>query len=333
MSQQNSDPPPPDQGGFFSWRFEVHRSFDVMLLLGLAGCWTGCLARWHWFLALFDHFRLQGAVLSVFVLVLYVVRRRWWLVGAAVLTLAVNVWPLWQTNGVPVPGAAAGGQTGVKIISFNVLTENRRYADTLAWLKTADADVILLLEVSPDWEQALAPLRKSHPHGVTRPREDNFGIALFSRLPLAGCDVSSWVDDGMPTVSALVQAGEKRFRFIGVHPLPPMGRKAEKTIQAQMKSVADFVRQHPGEPCVVAGDFNATPWSAAVQTLRRECPLDFRTPKPAWRPTWQARSLFALPIDQALCTPPLFFASREIGPDLGSDHRAQALVLGWGAPD
>jgi hypothetical protein len=37
--------------------------------------------------------------------------------------------------------------------------------------------------------------------------------------------------------------------------------------------------------------------------------------------------LFVLPIDQALCTPQLFFESREIGPALGSDHRAQELLL------
>ena len=68
----------------------------------------------------------------------------------------------------------------------------------------------------------------------------------------------------------------------------------------------------------------------AIEILRTQSTLDFRTPKPVWQPTWQARTILGIAIDQALCTPQLFFAKREIGPDLGSDHRSQELEFAVG---
>jgi len=37
--------------------------------------------------------------------------------------------------------------------------------------------------------------------------------------------------------------------------------------------------------------------------------------------------LLGIPIDQALCTPPLIIAARHMGPEVGSDHRVQVLEL------
>ncbi len=305
---------------------------DIILVLGLLGTWIGCLGRWHWFLALFDHFRLQGAIACLVALVLLLWRRRWWLVGFAAVSLMVNVWPLWKITGTLAASTQADAKPGLKIISLNVLTSNQRHAETLAYLEGSNADVILLLEVNGDWEQSMLPLRKTHPHGTVEAREDNFGIALFSRWPLEDYKVTSMVPEGLPSITTLITVGDRKLRLVGTHPLPPSGEEAQSVQLAQFAAIGKFVSATPDVPAIVLGDFNATPWSGALDVLRANSSLDFRCRDVVWLPTWQVRTPLALPIDLALCTPQVFFEQREIGPDVGSDHRAQVLLLKWAVP-
>ncbi len=318
-----------DPRKFLSFSFRLGGLLDILLVLGLAGTWVGCFRDWHWFLALFDHFRLQGAIACLVALVVLAWRRRWWLVGFAALSLAVNVWPLWQTS-FPLPGnTLADSHPGLRIVSFNVYTSNTRYPETLAYLQQADADVILLMEINDAWATALQPLRRTHPYGTAEAQDDNFGIALYSRLPLSHYQIKPLVEEGMPVITAIVHSGDRAVRLIGTHPLPPRSRDTHRVLLEEMARIATLVTTQPELPAVVLGDFNATPWSPALNLLRTQSPLDFRTPRPVWRPTWNLPTPLTLPLDQALCTPPLFFEQREIGPDLGSDHRAQVLLMKW----
>ncbi len=302
---------------------------DIILVLGLLVTWIGCLGRWHWFLSLFDHFRIQGAIVCLVALVVLVWRRRWWLVGLAAVSLAINVMPLLKTSGTLSTTIVAHPQLGLKIVSLNVLTSNQRYADTLAYLQGTNADVILLLEVNAAWEQSLMPLRKTHPHGTSQSRQDNFGIALYSRLPLEEFQVTSFVDQGMPSIATIITVGERKIRLVGTHPLPPHNADTLSVQFAQLQAIGQFVSATPDVPAIVLGDFNATPWSPAINELRAKSTLDFRCRNAVWLPTWQVRTPLALPIDLALCTPPLFFEQRDIGPEVGSDHRAQVLQIRW----
>jgi endonuclease/exonuclease/phosphatase (EEP) superfamily protein YafD len=79
----------------------------------------------------------------------------------------------------------------------------------------------------------------------------------------------------------------------------------------------------------VVGDLNATPWSSGLR-IATASGLGFRSLQPAWTPTWQAGSVFAIPIDHALGTAPLVITRRMVGPDLGSDHRPLVVSVGWG---
>jgi endonuclease/exonuclease/phosphatase (EEP) superfamily protein YafD len=310
-------------------RCSLGKGFEVILVFVLLPTWVGYLASFHWFFALFDHFRLQGVIVSSVVLLAFLIRKRWKWVVFALLSLGANLWPIWKTCGTLPSNVQADGVPGLKIISFNVLRSNTLYQETEAYLKAADADVILLMEVNSVWKNALATLRQSHPYGTAAAQEDHSGTALYSRVPLVDFKVDRFVAGGMPCVTAVVKHGNRVVRLIGVHPLPPTGRDKLWVQLAQFEAVTQHVSATPEIPALVLGDFNATPWSPASSLLREKSTLDFRTPKPVWRPTWQRTGLLALPIDHALCTQQLFFERREIGPELGSDHRPQELLLKW----
>ena len=318
-----------DSRQFLSTSVRLGGVIDFFLTLGLLGTWIGCLGRFHWFLALFDHFRVQGSIACFFALVILLFRRSWRLAGFALVSLSVNLWPLIKTNSPLPAGVVADDGPSLKIVCFNALFSNEQLTDIQNYLVKQDADVIVLLEFSPDLEAALHSTARSHPHGIRRPDPSPWGIGVYSRIPVREVSSHTFADEEPPSIDGLLDFHGRSVRLIATHPWPPTGTRSSRYMTHQLSAIADFVNLHSDTPAIVMGDFNATPWSPSMAILLGRSELDFRTPKAVWRPTWQVGSLLSLPIDHALCTPPLFFEKREIGPDLGSDHRPQELTVRW----
>ena len=65
-----------------------------------------------------------------------------------------------------------------------LLSSNSRHDRVVALLRDEQPDVVLLQEFTRAWRRGLAPVHDIYPHRHAFTREDNFGIALFSRHPL-----------------------------------------------------------------------------------------------------------------------------------------------------
>jgi endonuclease/exonuclease/phosphatase (EEP) superfamily protein YafD len=109
-----------------------------------------------------------------------------------------------------------------------------------------------------------------------------------------------------------------------VHPEPPMSESGRQYADQQIQRTSQDVKQSEGE-VLVAGDFNAAPWSPVMQRLQAETGLRYRVPSGIWRPTWSVGSILTLPLDYGLCSEGCRIIRRDLGPELGSDHRAQIL--------
>ena len=295
---------------------------SVVCLALLAAPWLGLAGRWHWTLDLFSHFQGQYLFAGLTVLAWAVWRRRRGLQGCALLTLLLVAGLLGRAF-LPVNPARPATPT-LRVISLNVLTANPDKARVLAYLTASEADVLFLMEIDAEWAAALEPLKRSHPHHHLEPRQDNFGLALFSRLPLQNLRIFRPAD-GPPAVQAELVHEERSFVFLGAHPPPPLGGRLAALRDAQLTALARQVAKLD-RPVLLAGDLNATPWSQALRPLTA---AGFTSLHPAWPPTWRAGSIFALPIDHAFVTSPLVLRSRRTGPNLGSDHRPLEIDVGW----
>jgi endonuclease/exonuclease/phosphatase (EEP) superfamily protein YafD len=305
------------------------RLIPASCYLVMAISWLGVFRSWHWFAALLDHGHLQFGAISL-PCVIYFVWKKWrWSMAFAAVTMLAHLWPIVQTSFPAEAGLAADHTPGMKVVSFNVYVSNTRHADTLAYLQSSDADVICLYEVNKKWIDSLEPLRKKYPHGVSETKEHGLGIALYSRHPLRSFEIKRLCAGGMPCAVADLSWHGRDMRIIGFHPLPPISEKFSHLLSREFESMASMIAEKSDMPTVVVGDFNSTPWSADMRLLRRNGGLDFRTPAPVWFPTWNARSVWMLPIDHALCSKHLFYQSRVLGPDLGSDHLPQELDVRW----
>jgi endonuclease/exonuclease/phosphatase (EEP) superfamily protein YafD len=328
-----------DRRHFLSASVRFDGTFDVLILLALSGSWIGLLGHWHWFPDLFSHFRWQYFTLCLLAVLWSLWRKRRKIAGVSLITLGLNAWLIGSLLGqTSFSVQSTISQESVRVASLNVLTSNQRHGEVLEYLRSCDADLIFLMEVDDVWSSAMEPLIATHPHHLVHPQSDNFGIALFSRLPLQelrvvhefqmGPDIGPYTK---PSLTAHLQIGTRELHFYGIHPVPPAGRIAWYSRNNQLRAVAYQVAASK-TPSLVMGDFNSTPWCEGMQSIREAGSLDFHSSSPPWQPTWRVTSVFAIPIDHTLSTSSLIITRRQIGPDVGSDHRPQLVEVHWAEP-
>jgi endonuclease/exonuclease/phosphatase (EEP) superfamily protein YafD len=299
-----------------------------MTLLALIPSWLGLLGGWHWYLDLFAHFRWQYLIVSALIVVWAAWRGHRRTIVAAALTCMLNATLIGGLALHPeLSRASVTENFALRVLSLNVLTSNPNTQAVLDHLLASDADVIFLMEVDQPWMTALASLQAKYPYRVSHPRTDNFGVALFSRLPLAKTDVLSLGEAGLPAIEVRMTHLGRDLVLIGAHPPPPGGRDFAAERDRHLGQLAEHVALLQA-PVLVVGDLNATPWSAGMRIATGRN-LGFRSLTPPWTPTWRARSIFAIPIDHALCTAPLMIIRRSVGPDVGSDHRSLSISVSW----
>lgn len=307
-----------------TWR----RILLAMALLVLLPSWLGLLGGWHWLLDLMAHFRWQYLVLSALVIVWAIWRRRRVVVVLAALTFLLNAVLIGRLALHPHIGERVATDFSLRVMSFNLLRSNPEKQRVLDYLSASDVDVICLLEFDRQWLRALAPLEAKYPHRLDDARADNFGVAVYSRIPWQKAAVLHLGAAGLPSIEIALRRQGRDLNLIATHPVPPAGQVNAAWRDGQLAELARHVSQLE-RPALVVGDLNATPWSVGLRILAAGG-LGFRSLEPPWMPTWQVRSVFAIPIDHALGTAPLVFTDRAVGPDLGSDHRPVIVTVGWG---
>lgn len=280
---------------------------------------TGFLGRLWWLLELTCHFRAQFVVALGVLTLVWLVKRTWRHAAVcgvcAAVNLALVLSLVWPTDA----GVSSGGAR-LRLVAINVDTANERSDLVLNYLRAADADVVLLMEVNERWMRALEPLTITHSKVIAEPREDNFGIALFSRRPLTNGTVVEFGSAGVPSITANVSVGEQEVLLLGTHPLPPGTSEYARLRNEQLREIAAAVRDRR-EPVVLFGDLNVTPWSPYFRELLRGSRL---------RNTSQGRGLFAswpaklpparIPLDHCLVSASVQVVDKHLGPQVGGDH-------------
>ena len=322
----------------------LRAAFGTLTALAVIGCVSTTLAYFvstpAW-LAQLSPFRVQyAALLAGHVLFCLATRHPRWATFFAVFA-ALNL------GAVLLPGATSRAATAapdtrqppLRVLLANVLTSNRDPAPLLALIAQEKPDLIALLEINQRWETELtAALLTTYPHLFSRPREDNFGIAVFSRQPLGGERVEFFAGDELPSLAlylALGDGGGPPLRVLVTHPLPPgrtettilrnqhLADLVDWTRSAATASLAFAAEPSPAPPpLLILGDLNATPWCPPLRRLLAATSL-----RPAARghaivaATWPAQVPFLrIPLDHALLNDELICTAYRVGPDIGSDH-------------
>jgi len=290
--------------------------FASPLIPNAPGTWTETLT---WLVDLGTHWQwLYLGGLLLFGVLAALGDRRW-----AIILLAV---PLPWLTASPTAPQANGMGVPLILMGANLHLDNADARPLLGLVKQYQPDVLVLLELSPEYAKQLNNL-EAYPHRQINADNSPFGMGLLSRYPLRDVRVVHDEDD-IPTITAELDVDGKPLRVIAFHPMPPLEPRFHTARNEALKSMARDA-QHNDAPTVIVGDFNATPWSSAFTGLDA---LGFRRAS-SLEGTWPAAlGVMGLPLDQVLFSKTGAVESFRVIDGLGSDHRATLTQLHFASP-
>jgi len=294
---------------------------SLTLLCVLVLCAVPLLGFWgrsvHWTLDFLSHFLLPSIIAACVLSILAGLLRRTW-TGAGALALAITA--SLSVSGFTTPPRPVGDtQQTFKVLLFNVWYRNPDTARVIDMLRRSDADIIVLLEAVPELRRRLSVLGDIYPYRLACADSDPCDILVLSRVALEGQGVKR-TDDGFrsPVLSFRAQLSSCPVNLHAVHLARPFPFAEPLSQVRQAQDVSRFVA---GEniPQLVLGDFNAAPWSQAMQAVIGPGKLSLLSGAGGTWPASLPRQM-RIPIDHFAAGPGLLFLKREVLPAAGSDH-------------
>lgn len=283
---------------------------SLMSLLGLLG-------RFNWILDLFSHFRVQYVIsLSLISGILLMLRCR----KTALIFILLAV-----VNCIYVMPLFFGGQNsnpnGSPILRVMLLNVNTNTGDpelVKRAIQEANPDILVLEEISARWLENLAWLKASHPYAITQPRDDNFGIGLFSKLQIVDGKIEH-IGMNIPSILATIKTTGNYLHLVATHPTPPASRDYSRWRNKQLDQLPSVLC--PPWPLILVGDLNVTPWNSHFQSLIKRTGLKDSATGRGFHPTWPNDNWFLrIPIDHILHSPDIKIVKRRVGNNVASDH-------------
>ncbi|WP_157069601.1 endonuclease/exonuclease/phosphatase family protein [Sandaracinus amylolyticus] len=152
----------------------------------------------------------------------------------------------------------------LRVATANLYAGNPRPDALASELAALDVDVLALEELTPRWREVLGEhgVLARFPHRVIDDRDDCFGIALLSRVPM-----DATIEDlaGVPMIDARLTTSAGPLRVLAVHTIPPLGPDAADW-NAQIALLARLASSSR-EPTIVTGDLNASPFGRGYRAL------------------------------------------------------------------
>jgi len=206
-----------------------------------------------------------------------------------------------------------GERGALRIVQFNLKYSNPAMDQVGKALVVYDADVVTLQEVPPEHEAVLRGL-PAYPHQAhCFFRRYVGGVSILSKHPLSAVACAS----GKGMVTALVDAPGGVVTVGSIHTSWPWPYRQHAQVDQWVPELEKLIG-----PVIIAGDFNAAPWSHAVSKIEAAS----RTKVvPGVRMTIGVKVFplvpaVPIPIDHVLLSDEFCATSARVGDPLWSDH-------------
>lgn len=298
-------------------------SFCVCVQVGLVLC-----SRLHPFLELACHCSLH-VLLAAAVLLPALIWLRYrgvafcLAIATAYLLVLVQPWGFINFGQKP-----AEEPNTLQVLSWNVLSINKSFAEIEQVIKDVNPDVLILIEVRPGLIEALPFVQETYPHCLQRPSWGGEGIAICSRVPGTTTSFEGFDYPRQPGIVAKIPGvSGGSMELVALHTLSPLPTPRTAVRDRQLASVRDWSSSRTGPTCV-AGDFNTTPWTSSFIDLLRSGFRDSRVGSGNGA-SWPAElGWLGIPIDHAITKGDCRISERRVLQECpGSDHRPIAFKL------
>lgn len=207
------------------------------------------------------------------------------------------------------------GSPGIRLVSLNVGGESAEPRRIEAYLRRQDADIVLLLEAGRTLVPMLDRIADLYPHRVDCMGEQLCRLALLSKQPMTDSHALPRSDTTPPAIVARLDADGRRFTLYGVHIARPLVLDRHRRDFDRLIGAVEAIEG----PLVVAGDFNATPWSWEMTRLTLATGM---VRGRVFGATWPARRPMVAQflIDHVLARGAIDLVEVRSGHPVGSDH-------------
>ncbi|MCR4337756.1 MAG: endonuclease/exonuclease/phosphatase family protein [Candidatus Omnitrophica bacterium] len=289
---------------------------SVSLILTIAGFFS----QFGWWFDLASHFRVQYFFWQIFCVLLCIPKKRWKILSLALVAALVNfalIIPLYfpsANNKVAVPSQK------ISILLFNLNSYNDQFQELQEYIKEVNPDILALEEVNETWLSALTESLKEYPYWVSSARNDNFGIGLYSKIPVEDIQIIHFGSAGVPSVVAKYLINNKPTTLLFTHPVPPWNFRYYELRNEQLEDIASK-RSFFDHNLILIGDLNTTSWSHQFSQFTKIMNLVDARKGFGIHVTWPTMWPWAgITIDHILVSPNIRVLDHKTGPDLGSDH-------------
>lgn len=170
----------------------------------------------------------------------------------------------------------------ITVVSFNVLFQGGKPELTLNTLKKSKADLLMLQEVSPDWEFKLRQQFKQYPYQYYRSHHGTHGLAVLSMYPLSDIDYIHNRAKRSIAQCFVVKAQQELFAC-NLHLASPsyLLKKESLNIREYMKThqkrsfqwtrIHRYIKEKSLlRPVILAGDFNTMPVELLYHSISKQ---------------------------------------------------------------
>ncbi|WP_368856592.1 endonuclease/exonuclease/phosphatase family protein [Chelativorans sp. ZYF759] len=285
----------------------------------------GFLGHLHPALDSFAHFRMHLVVLAAAGGAILLVLRRFGTGALLVFAAGAASVLTWQGAGLEAADQRLSTQAPYadrgtyRLLHLNLRFNNPTPEKVLSLIGRTQPDIVALTEVSDMWRERLEVTAHAYPHRIICPPPSRIGgVAILSRRPFVDGGEPECHERGAMAVARVDLSGET-INVAALHLGWPWPFDQPDALPRVVRHLARL--RGPG---IVAGDFNAAPWSWTVRHAAAK--TGFRVVEgvgPTWlflsMPDWLRRHV-GLPIDHLMAKGGV--APHAIGRqgDAGSDH-------------
>ncbi len=310
----------------------ARRALTVVIAVVGAASVLGLLDRLFWPFELAGVFRPQYVVVLAGAALAAAGLRRLRLAGVAAALAVLNAVVVGLPFTAPATAAAPHGSApSLRLLIANLEVGNTRYRAIERVIDQTRPDVVGVIELSPGMA---AHLRRSLPGyraRVLAPRQDAYGIGVFSRIPLADARIDHFpAEGGPPTAVVHTRAAGTPLTLVVTHAHTPFAG----SIHVRQLQALAAARPRLGGRLAICGDFNTPPWSGPFRRLAGDGRLRDLYGGSAWSgyswPTWAPP--LRVPLDNCLVGSGLGVTAHRHTAGVGSDHYPLLVDLAVVAP-
>lgn len=249
------------------------KKITLFILNGLlfwvfAATLSGFLSKYCFLTDICSHFRLQYLMFGILALIIYLLlqEKRKQIFIILFLVILINSAEIIWCSDILKKDTNRNMQNSttdsvIKIATVNILTTNTKYKELCDEILESNSDIIVLEEIDERWEKELQKVKELYPYRYEYLRDDNFGMAIYSKIKIEKFDViQAGTITELPVISALVEKDGKKLEIIGMHTTPPTKVSYFENTCKLFEDIAEYINRSD-IPVILTGDMNSSRFS------------------------------------------------------------------------